>query len=60
LQVVKDQSGEYTRSSVRLLEGEERQSEIARMLGGDQDSQSAREHAREMLERHSVSRGGVE
>ena len=60
LQVVKDQSGEYTRSSVRLLEGEERQAEIARMLGGDQDSQSAREHAREMLERHSVSRGGVE
>jgi len=59
LQVVKDQSGEYTQSSVRVLEGEERLAEIARMLGGDQDSASAREHAREMLERHSVSRGGV-
>ena len=59
LQVVKDQSGEYTQSSVRVLEGDERLAEIARMLGGDQDSTSAREHAREMLERHSVSRGGV-
>jgi DNA repair protein RecN (Recombination protein N) len=59
LQVVKDQSGEYTQSSVKVLEGEERLSEIARMLGGDQDSASAREHAKEMLERHSVSRGGV-
>ena len=59
LQVVKDQSGEYTQSSVRLLEGEDRLAEIARMIGGDQDSQSAREHAKEMLERHSVSRSGA-
>jgi len=59
LQVVKDQSGEYTQSSVRLLEGEDRLAEIARMLGGDQDSQSAREHAKEMLQRHSVSRSGA-
>jgi len=59
LQVVKDQSGEYTQSSVKLLEGDDRLAEIARMLGGDQDSQSAREHAKEMLQRHSVSRSGA-
>lgn len=58
LQVVKDSSGEFTQSSVRVLTGEDRLGEIARMLGGDQDSGSARAHAREMLERESVSRDG--
>lgn len=36
-------------TSVRALEGEERVSEIARMLSGDPESQRSREHARELL-----------
>jgi DNA repair protein RecN (Recombination protein N) len=34
---------------VRELEGEERVTEVARMLGGDADSVASREHARELL-----------
>ncbi len=34
---------------VRALDGEERVREIARMLGGDPESQRSREHARELL-----------
>ena len=56
LRVVKDQAGDVTQSSVQVLSGEDRLREIARMLGGDADSASAREHAQEMLERESVSR----
>lgn len=56
LSVFKDRSGEVTESSVRVLEAEDRVAELARMLGGDQDSDSARAHAREMLARHPVSR----
>lgn len=56
LSVFKDRSGEVTESSVRVLEGEVRVAELARMLGGDQDSDSAKAHAREMLARQSVSR----
>ena len=54
--VEKDRTGEYTRSSVQVLDTEGRVVELARMLGGDSSSQSAVEHAREMLERSSVSR----
>lgn len=39
--------GERTHTLLRLLTGEERVNEIARMLGGD--AESARKHAREML-----------
>jgi len=39
-----------TTTSVRSLAGEERVEEIARMLGGDPDSATSREHARELLE----------
>lgn len=56
LTVEKDRTGEFTRSSVRLLNDDERVRELARMLGGDPESPSAVEHAREMLERASVSR----
>ena len=56
LAVEKDRTGEFTHSSVRPLAGEERVRELARMLGGDATSESAVEHAREMLERASVSR----
>jgi DNA repair protein RecN (Recombination protein N) len=54
--VEKDRTGAFTQSSVRVLDTEERVVELARMLGGDSSSESAVEHAREMLERSSVSR----
>lgn len=54
--VEKDRTGEFTRSSVQVLDTEGRVVELARMLGGDSSSESAVEHAREMLERASVSR----
>jgi len=38
-----------TATSVRPLEGEARIQEIARMLGGDPESRTSREHARELL-----------
>lgn len=57
LRVVKDTDGQVTTSSVVVLEGEERVTELARMLGGMSDSQTALSHARELLEKtHSVSR----
>lgn len=57
LRVVKDTDGQVTTSSVMVLEGEERVSELARMLGGMADSQTALSHARELIEKtHSVSR----
>lgn len=56
LQVTKDSSGQFTRSSVVKLSPEQRVVELARMLGGDSESTSALDHAREMLERASVSR----
>lgn len=57
LRVVKDTDGQVTTSSVVVLEGEERVSELARMLGGMADSQTALSHARELIEKtHSVSR----
>ena len=58
INVVKGLDGEVTHSSVKVLEGEERVAELARMLGGDADSESARAHAREMLQREPVSRTG--
>ena len=57
LRVVKDTDGQVTTSSVTALEGEERVRELARMLGGMEDSHSALTHARELMEKtHSVSR----
>jgi hypothetical protein len=38
---------------VTLVEGEERVSEIARMLGGEKISDTTRAHAREMLHLHN-------
>jgi DNA repair protein RecN (Recombination protein N) len=57
LRVVKDTDGQVTTSSVQVLAGEERVTELARMLGGMADSQTALSHARELIEKtHSVSR----
>ena len=57
LRVVKDTDGHVTTASVQVLTGEERVQELARMLGGMADSQTALSHARELIEKtHSVSR----
>ncbi|MBO1903074.1 DNA repair protein RecN [Leucobacter weissii] len=49
LQVMKDSSGGFTRSSCRRLDGEERLAEMARLLSGLSDSRSALDHAAELL-----------
>ncbi len=49
LTVVKSGDGEVTESGVRLLDGEDRLRELARMLGGMEDSDTARAHAEELL-----------
>ncbi|MEQ1857233.1 MAG: DNA repair protein RecN [Longimicrobiales bacterium] len=49
LLVEKGEGHDVTSAGVRLLSGEARVEEIARMLGGDPDSAKSREHAREML-----------
>lgn len=50
LTVLKDRDGEVTASSVRRLDGDERLTEMARLLSGLPDSASGLEHARELLE----------
>ena len=49
LVVVKSADGRVTESGVRLLDAEERVTELARMLGGMADSDSARAHAEELI-----------
>lgn len=49
LSVVKASDGLVTASSVRALEGAEREAEMARLLSGLPDSPAALEHARELL-----------
>ena len=50
LVVKKDQAGSITESSVTALSAEERLREIARMLSGQEDSQTAQKHAEELLQ----------
>lgn len=57
LRVTKDSDGTVTASSVQQLDGEERVSEMARLLSGLPDSQSGLEHARELM---STARSLVE
>lgn len=49
LSVVKSSDGQVTASSVRRLEGAEREEEMARLLSGLADSDAALTHARELL-----------
>lgn len=49
IRVSKDVSGEITESSVELLSDHDRQTELARMLSGNPDSEVALEHAKELL-----------
>lgn len=55
LHVSKDASGEFTSSSCVRLDGSERLGEMARLLSGLTDSQSALEHAAELLELGAAS-----
>jgi len=50
LRVLKDSDGVVTASSVQQLDGDERISEMARLLSGLPDSESALAHARELIE----------
>ncbi|HAN24060.1 MAG TPA: DNA repair protein RecN, partial [Microbacterium ginsengisoli] len=50
LTVVKASDGSVTSSSVRRLDGAEREAEMARLLSGISDSASALSHARELLD----------
>ncbi|MBK7907768.1 MAG: DNA repair protein RecN [Gemmatimonadetes bacterium] len=47
--VQKAAKGGVTTSDVRVVDGEARVDEIARMLGGDAESETSRDHARELL-----------
>lgn len=50
LRVVKDSSGSFTESSCQRLAEDERENEMARLLSGLDHSESALQHARELLE----------
>ena len=50
LSVTKDSDGAVTASSVRQLHGDDRISEMARLLSGLPDSESGLQHARELIE----------
>ncbi|MGV8884990.1 MAG: DNA repair protein RecN [Microbacteriaceae bacterium] len=50
LSVTKNSDGEVTASSVQQLTGEERISEMARLLSGLPDSESGLQHARELID----------
>jgi DNA repair protein RecN (Recombination protein N) len=56
LLVVKSGNGEVTESGVRLLDDEGRVRELARMLGGMEESDTAQAHAEELLVTASVDR----
>ncbi|MBQ1091989.1 DNA repair protein RecN [Streptomyces sp. B93] len=56
LLVEKTNDGSVTRSGVKVLEGEERIRELSRMLAGQEDSETARAHAEELL---ATARGEV-
>lgn len=49
LLVEKTHDGSVTRSGVKVLEGEDRIRELSRMLAGQEDSETARAHAEELL-----------
>ena len=50
LRVMKDETGSISESSINIISGPERESEIARMLSGLAESEHAQEHARELLD----------
>jgi DNA repair protein RecN (Recombination protein N) len=52
--VSKGARGGITTADTRVIEGDERITEIARMLGGDPESAVSRAHAKELLESAAV------
>lgn len=54
--IIKDSNGGFTQSSCQRLEGKSRITEIARLLSGISDSESALSHAAELLEMGERSR----
>ncbi len=57
LVVRKADDGQVTSSGVHRVDGEDRVRELARMLAGQQDSSSAREHAAELLAQAASDHG---
>ena len=53
IKIEKSVTGEITSSNVFVVEGEDRVTEIARMLSGDSDTQQSLEHARTLLAKYS-------
>jgi DNA repair protein RecN (Recombination protein N) len=58
LAVQKEQGDDTTVSEIRLLEPEERAVELARMLSGQPDSDTARQHAQELMDEAAETRRG--
>jgi DNA repair protein RecN (Recombination protein N) len=54
--VQKGAPGGVTTADIRVLDGADRIAEIARMLGGDPESEVSRAHARELLQSAAVGR----
>ncbi|WP_192498548.1 hypothetical protein [Ornithinimicrobium pratense] len=54
LVVRKSTDGQVTRSGVAVVEGPDREAELARMLGGVAESDAALQHARELLARRGT------
>jgi DNA repair protein RecN (Recombination protein N) len=52
--VSKGERGGVTTADTRVLEGDDRITEVARMLGGDAESEVSRAHAQELLEAASA------
>lgn len=57
--VHKSSDGAVTTSGLTVLDEEEREKELSRMLAGMEESDSARAHARELLETAAVSRSST-
>jgi DNA repair protein RecN (Recombination protein N) len=55
IRVAKDAAGGVTTADVTVLAGDERVAEIARMLGGDPESELSRAHAAELLDTAAAS-----
>ena len=58
--VSKGARGGITTADVSVVDGEARVAELARMLGGDPESDVSRAHARELLEHAAVTDGAVQ
>lgn len=56
LVVHKSDDGAVTSSSVTVVDGDERLSELSRMMGGDPDSEAGLAHARDLLEQTAALR----